>query len=247
MPRPDDCEPERQDTDPQDAQQRVVVFDLDGTLVRGYSFSQFLRVLMLRRPLRGTVSLLSAVVLVPLYLVPFTRNLGTAGFIWLATVGLSPEHFDALARDFAFSHAAGPRRIATALDRLRSHIQAGDRVIVATGSADPVASAVCDVLGLTGVEVIAARLRYGGRAQWVAESCLGIEKLRRIERAGVVTPVAYAYSDSWVDIPLLRAAVRPVLVGPSPRTVRRVRAALGTDPEILPLIGDPVPPGNAAV
>ncbi|HEY1700077.1 MAG TPA: haloacid dehalogenase-like hydrolase [Trebonia sp.] len=240
MPRPDECEAERQDADRrekrlQDTQQRVVVFDLDGTLVRGYCFSQFVRLLLLRRPLRGAMSLVSAVVLVPLYLVPFTRDLGAAGFIWLATIGLSPERFDALARDFAFSHAAGPRRIATALDRLQSHIQAGDRVIVATGSADPVASAVCDVLGLTGVEVIAARLRYGGRAQRVAEGCLGIEKLRRIELAGVVTPVSYAYSDSWVDIPLLSSAVRPVLVGPSPRTVRRVRAALGSDPEILPL------------
>jgi phosphatidylglycerophosphatase C len=213
----------------------VVVFDLDGTLVRGYCFSQFLRLLLLRRPFRAAVSLLAAVVLIPLYLVSFTRDWGIAGFLWLATVGLPPERFDALARDFAFSHAAGPRRIAVALDRLHAHIQAGDRVVVATGSADPVATAVCDALGLTGIEVIAMRLCHRRWAHRVAEGCLGIEKLRRIEEAGLVTPVAYAYSDSWVDIPLLRAAVRPVLVGPSSRTVRRVRAALGTDPEILPL------------
>ena len=214
-------------------QQRVVVFDLDGTLVRGDSFGSFLRVLMLREPVRAVASLLSAVILVPLFLVPGTRDRAVSGFVWLATVGLAPDRFDTLAREFAREHAAGPRRITVALDQLASHLQAGDRVIVATGSADPVASAVCDALGLAGVEVIAARLSRGRRAWRVREGCLGDAKVRRLEQAGIVTPIACAYSDSALDLPLLRAAVRPVLVDPTPGALRRARAALGADLEVL--------------
>jgi phosphatidylglycerophosphatase C len=212
---------------------RVVVFDLDGTLVRGDSFALFLRVLMLRRPPRAAASLLAAVILLPLLLLPVTRNRAVSGFLWLATVGLSPDCFDALAQEFALAHAAEARRIAVALDRLHSHLQAGDRVIVATGCADPLASAVCKALGLTDVEVIATRLGHSRRAQRVLEGCRGTGKLRRLQQAGIVTPVSFAYTDSAVDLPLLRAAACPVLVDPSPRAQRQVREALGGDPEIL--------------
>ena len=215
------------------SQRRVVVFDLDGTLVRGYCFASFLRGLLLRGPARAAASLLSSVILVPLYLIPVTRDRAVSGFLWLATVGMSADLFHALAREFAREHAAEPRRIAVALDQLAAHLRAGDRVIVATGSADPVASAVCEALGLSDIEVIAARLSRGRRAWRFLEGCLGAAKVRRLERAGIATPVACAYSDSDLDLPLLRAALRPVLVDPSPSALRRVREALGADLEVL--------------
>ncbi|MEV4474546.1 HAD-IB family phosphatase [Nonomuraea sp. NPDC049504] len=218
-----------------DPYQRVAVFDLDGTLVRGDSFARFLRLLLLRRPIRAVISLLSAIILVPLFLISRTRRRAVAGFLWLATIGVPPHRFEALAEEFALAHAAEPRRIAITLDRLRSHQRAGDRVIIVTGCADPLAGAVCRALGLAGVEVIAARLEHSRRAHRVAEGCLGADKVRRLEQAGVVPPIEYAYSDSAVDLPLLRAAKHPVLVGPSPRTRQRVRAALGADPAVLPL------------
>ncbi len=213
--------------------QRVVVFDLDDTLVRGDSFGLFLRALMLRRPARAAASLLSAVVLLPLFLLTVTHDRAVSAFLWLATVGISQDRFDALAQEFALAHAAKPRRIAVALDRLHSHVEAGDRVIVATGCAEPLASAVCAALGFADLEVIATRLGYRRRAQRVIDSCRGTGKVRLLEEAGIATPVAYAYSDSSVDLPLLRAAVCPVLVNPSARCHQQIREALGADPEVL--------------
>ncbi|GGO07614.1 haloacid dehalogenase-like hydrolase [Microbispora bryophytorum] len=211
----------------------VVVFDLDDTLVRGDSFSRFLRMLLLRRPLRATVALTTAVVLVPLFLLPPTRRRATQGFIWLATAGVPPERFLDLAEEFAVAHTAEPRRISVALDRLQAHLDAGDRVVVATACADPLATAVCRSLGLDGVEVIAAQLRRGRHAFKAVRGCHGAAKPERLREIGVTIPVAHAYTDSAVDLPLLRAAARRCLVDPSPRTLQRVRAELGEEVTVL--------------
>ncbi|WP_147944610.1 MULTISPECIES: haloacid dehalogenase-like hydrolase [Microbispora] len=211
----------------------VVVFDLDDTLVRGDSFGRFLRMLLLRRRLRAAAALTAAVVLVPLFILPPTRRRATAGFVWLATAGVPPERFHALAEEFAVAHTAEPRRIAVALDRLRAHLDTGDRVVVATACADPLATAVCRSLGLDGVEVIAAQLRRGRHAFTPVRGCYGAAKPGRLREIGVTMPLAHAYTDSAVDLPLLRAAAQRCLVDPSPRTLQRVRAELGDEVTVL--------------
>jgi phosphatidylglycerophosphatase C len=210
----------------------VVVFDLDDTLCRGDSFGLFLRVLLLRSRLRAAVSMLVGVVLVPFFFVPPLRRSVISAFVWLATVGVPLASFDALVVDFAARHTVRSRRIGVALARLREHRERGDRIVIATGCADPVASAVCRALGLD-EQVVAAQLRRGRAAYLAANECRGVWKVRRLREAGIEFPVAWAYSDSSLDIPLLRAATNRVLIDPSPRTVRRVRAALGDGFTIL--------------
>lgn len=203
---------------------RVAVFDLDGTLVRGDSFAQFARRLLFRQRWRAAVSLVLAPLLAPRLFLSATRRVAITGFLWLASAGLSEAQFTALARQFAVIHAQN--HVTVALDRLQQHLAIGDRVIIITACADPLATAICSELGLSEVEVLAARLRAGRTGMWPILGCQGPQKAQRLRDAGVTLPVDYAYTDSLSDLPLLRAATHRYLIEPSRQHLARLQTAL---------------------
>lgn len=218
------------------AGRQTVVFDLDGTLVAGDSFSRFIRILVLRHPARRAAALISAPGWVPALLFGPTRVHAERFLIWLSALGMDDRAFATAARQFAARHA-GPvsGRVADAgLDRVREHLDRGDRVIVATGCAAPLAQELCTVIGLGGVEVVAStvtRRRWGPPV--AVTPARGEGKLRALQAAGVRLPVDHAYSDSVVDLPLLRNARTPHVVDPTRRNSRRLRRALGDDVDVL--------------
>lgn len=215
---------------------QVVVFDLDGTLLAGDSFAAFLRHLMARRVVRLLVAAVTAPAWLPALQLPLTRPGAERCLVWLAAVGMDDDEFTACARDFARQHA-GPnsgRAAAAALTRVREHVDAGHRVVVATGCAAPLAQEVCAVLGLSQVEVVASTLtRHRWRLPSRAVPARGHGKLRALHAAGVELPVDHAYSDSASDLPLLRAARTPHVVDPGPRDWSRLRRELGADVDLL--------------
>lgn len=214
---------------------RQVVFDLDGTLVAGDSFGAFLRHLITRHCLRLAAAVLTAPVWVPAFLVPPARLTAERYLVWLAAVGMDEGAFAVACQDFATQHA-GPeagRTAAAALIRVHEHLVAGDRVLVATGCAAPLAHQLCAVIGLEEVEVVASTLV---RRRWSlprAVPARGEAKLRALEAAGVRLPVDHAYSDSYSDLPLLRAARTAHLVDPTARDLVRLQRVLGEDVEVL--------------
>jgi phosphatidylglycerophosphatase C len=214
----------------------TVVFDLDGTLVAGDSFGLFLRQLLTRSPVRLAAALLTAPLWVPAMAVPGPRVVAERFLVWLALVGVGEQAFGAAVRDFAARHAgpAAGRAAAAGLHRLREHADRGDRVVVATGCAAPLAEEVCAVLALDGVEVVGTSLvrgRWGFPER--AVPARGEGKVRALEEVGVRFPVAHAYSDSPTDLPLLRRAVVAHVVDPSPRDLVRLRRELGDDVDVL--------------
>ncbi len=219
----------------------VAVFDLDGTLLRGDTTAEFIRGLILRSPPRAAAALLAAPVLGPFFFAPFARRHAITVLLWIATAGVPPGRIQALAEEFAVRHAAEGNRIPVVLDRLHAHLAAGDRVVIATGCADWLATASCRALGLDTVEVVAARLQRGRNFVWPSRDCgmwnalptstgafsFGLEKLRRLAAAGITFPVAYAYTDSATDLPLLLAATERHVVEPAPRHLQRIRGKAG--------------------
>lgn len=219
----------------------VAVFDLDGTLLRGDTTAEFIRGLILRSPPRAAVALVSAPVLAPFFFIPLARRYAITALLWIATVGLAGDRFHALAEEFAAGHAAEGNRISVVLDRLHAHLVAGDRVVIATGCADWLAAATCRALGLDAVEIVAARLQQGRRFVRPSRECamwdalptssrafsFGVEKVRRLVAAGIAIPVAYAYTDSVTDLPLLLAATERYVVDPGPRRLRRIQGKAG--------------------
>jgi phosphatidylglycerophosphatase C len=219
----------------------VAVFDLDGTLLRGDTTVEFIRGLILRSPARTAVAVAIVPLLGPVFFMPFARRYAISALLWIATAGLPPGRIEALVEQFAAGHAAEGNQIRVVLDRLHAHLAAGDRVVIATGCADWLATAACRALGLGTVEVVAARLQQGRTFVRPSPDCgmwnalptstgafsFGLEKLRRLAAAGISFPVAYAYTDSATDLPLLLAATERHVVEPSPRHLRRIRRKAG--------------------
>lgn len=216
-------------------QQRCVVFDLDDTLVASDSFARFLLHLLRRSPARLTLVVLTA----PTWLLLGGRRSSRLHadrlVIWAATVGLSPARFEALLRTFAAQHAGveSGRRITIALQRLHEHLAAGDRVVIATACAEPLAREVCKVLDLHGVEVVASTFTAHRWRLPHAVPARGRQKVQALQDAGIELPVDHAYSDSLSDLPLLQAARTAHLVRPSRRHLPLLLRELGSDVEVL--------------
>jgi phosphatidylglycerophosphatase C len=215
---------------------RTVVFDLDGTLVAGDSYSAFVRTTVIRHPGRRVAALLAAPLWLPALRLRWARPSAERFLVWLAGAGMDDAAFATAARDFAAEHAgvAGGRVVAAALERVREHRDRGDRVIVATGCAAPLAHEICSVIGLEGIEVLTStvtRRRWGPPVRVLPAR--GHGKVALLRAAGVPLPVDHAYSDSVVDLPLLLHARTAHVVDPTPRDWRRLRRALGSDVDLL--------------
>ena len=217
------------------ARQPCVVFDLDDTLLATDSFARFLTHLLRRSPARLALVAPSAPAWLALGARRASRLHAERIVVWAATVGLHPERFEALLRDFAAEHAgtAGGRRTTLALQRLHEHQAAGDRVVIATGCAQPLAREVCDALGLEDVEVVASAFTTHRWRLPHAVPARGRAKVRALLAAGIDLPVDHAYSDSLSDLPLLRAARTAHLVRPRARELPALRKALGDEVEVL--------------
>ncbi|MEZ0163285.1 haloacid dehalogenase-like hydrolase [Kineococcus sp. LSe6-4] len=203
---------------------RAVVVDLDGTLVAGDAFGAFL----LRRWRRSPPRLVAALALAPLLLLDRRAELLVVA---TATVGTTQAALRRSWGEHAVRHArAGV--ITETLDRVGEHRAAGDRVVVATACAEPLARLVLDALGLADVELVATAYEHRRWRTPRAAAIRGGAKVEALRRAGIELPVEHAYSDSLRDLPLLLAARTPHLVRPRRRDLPRWRRRLG-DVEVL--------------
>jgi phosphatidylglycerophosphatase C len=114
---------------------------------------------------------------------------------------------------------------------LREHLEAGDRVVVASGSEERLVHAVLDALGVRGVEVIASQIDLEPVVR-IRRHCYGAAKCTALAAAGHER-WDVAYSDSLADLPLLRGAAHAVLVDATPEMVAEATRQLGRPPGLV--------------
>lgn len=211
---------------------RVVLFDFDGTLIRGDSATDLLRVLLRGRALRRLCALLS----LPLML-GFahwrTASFAAGWFLWLCTLGRDAGELARAQATYIAEFAAQRERrlIACALARMRAHLAAGDRVYIVTAAGEALARALwAAVEGPPVAAIIGSRTRRFLGGHTTAFHCYGPRKLTALRAHGVEPPFACAYSDSPRDLPMLRAAAQAFLVEPKAKAERALLAALGSVP-----------------
>ena len=225
----------------------VVVFDFDHTLYNGDSFSHVVGWLLKRNPLRMAVALLATPVLGPMVAFLPARRRGITGYVWIGTFGLHGRRsFDAMIDLYVATHQDQIREhlLPIALEVLRGHRAAGDRVVVATGAPPELARAILAFVTHQDVPVIGTTVgpRFG--AMGARRHCHNEEKVRMLRERGY-REIAVAYSDSSADLPLLKAARAPVVVNPKAERVEMFRRVLPPGTPILnwgckDRVGDPV-------
>jgi phosphatidylglycerophosphatase C len=216
------------------AQPRVVLFDFDGVIVRGDSFETFLRESLARSRWRLLLAL-PVLPFVPL-LLPTRAGKKFLGRVFLRVVTFGWGEAGYRRRTAAFGQAYARRPgvfLREGVVALRRHVAAGDRVVIVTGCEQSVLEAILDEVRLSGVELLASRVRggwFGMRSQF---HNFGPAKVRGLMAAGVGKPWNVAYSDSLADLPMLQGAERAVLVNPTAKQVKRATRSLRDRLEVV--------------
>jgi phosphatidylglycerophosphatase C len=214
----------------------LVVFDFDHTLYDGDSGGHLFAWMVRRAWWRVLLAALIAPVFAPMIAFLPTRRVGISGFVWAGSVGLHRRRdLDALIDRYVLLHtdAIRARLLPVALDVLHRHREQGDRVVVATGAPPELARAILAFVAHEDLPVVGTLVgpRFG--AVVAVRHCHAEMKMTMLREAGFTAPVAIAYSDSTADLPLLRAAARPVVVNPKPAAVALFRRVL---PEGTPIL-----------
>lgn len=205
----------------------LAVFDLDGTLLDGDSTALWLWDRARRSVPRLLATLLVAPVAIPMVVAPRTRRTGASILLWIATVGLDEQALRDSCADFAARfHAQGlPLRWrGQGVETLDAHLAGGHEVVVVTAAPTLLAQALIAPLGRP-IIVLGTSLkrRAGG---WVADvHCRHQRKCQALAEAGHGQRWAYAYTDSLDDLPLLRGADAPMIVGCGKAAKRRLGRA----------------------
>ncbi|MFP9230292.1 phosphatidylglycerophosphatase C [Pectobacterium cacticida] len=188
-------------------EQRIVFFDLDGTLHQQDMFGSFLRFLLRRLPLNLVLVIpLLPVIGLGLLLRGRAARAPMSWLLWAITFGHDEDKLVQLEKQFvdAFRHAVIP--FPQVQQRLATYLADRDtQVWLVTGSPQRLVEQVYhDSTFLPCVRLMGSQItrRYGG---WVLTlRCLGREKVVQMEqRLGTPLKLYSGYSDSKQDNPLL--------------------------------------------
>ena len=211
----------------------LVVFDFDHTLYDGDSGAHLVAWLVKRHAWRKALALLAAPLLLPMVAWLPTRRHGISGFLWIGTVG-DARPIGRLIDAYVGANAPAirSRLLAPALAVLHRHRVAGDEVVVATGAPPELARAILDFVAHQDLPVVGSLGRRSLGGYVTDEHCHAEHKMRMLRARGF-GDVDIAYSDSSADLPLLRAARKPVVVNPKPGCVAMFRRVLPPGTPIL--------------
>lgn len=202
---------------------RLILFDIDGTLVPGRGSEPRFAAWLWRRGRLGPRQWLGYAYYLLRYLPRFGRNILQKNKAYLT--GLPVAGVGVWAADFVAADLQ-PALYPPAVARLRAHVEAGDHVVLLSGTPDFIAAPLARLLGAQGgygarcaaaggVFLAAPPVRHPyGRAKIEAARAIAAE-------AGLPLERAVAYGDSINDAPLFRVVGSSIVVMPD----RRLRAA----------------------
>ena len=204
---------------------RLVLFDLDGTLVTGASSERGFTGWLFRHGRLGPRQWLASLWFIVVFLPRFRRDIFKKNKAYLT--GLEVGEVAALAGRYVEEKLIG-RLHAPAVARLRRHLADGEEVVLLTGAPDFLAAPIARHLGVSAVESSRCP-RDNGRFAWGSptEHPFGASKLayaRELAQSrGTDLDNVVAYADSRDDLTLLGVVGVPVAVRPDRRLRREAR------------------------
>ena len=189
----------------------TVVYDMDGTLFRGDCGAAFIK-----QRIKGSIwRLLLAIVIAPLAVpmmhIATFRKIGVSAYLWTASVGAGEIAYSKALDDFIAQYRLKP--IPNVLAQCRKDITEGLTVVIATGAGLELTTAFMKQLDLfEHVHLVTSQSRrfLGGMISSV--QCNGETKLQELIKHGHPPPYLRVYSDSAMDLPILRSTNTAYLV-----------------------------------
>ena len=215
--------------------QPTVVFDFDHTLTSWDSADRFFRWLLKRDAWRLALVAVFLPILGPLLLVKKTRKFPVRVAVWVATLGLSPESLQFLARQHV-QEILGSQQSLLLQDgacRLRYHHELGHRIVIATGSLELLAQEFLDQSGFGHVPLVGSSLKPFLWGMVSKQHCFGDRKIPLLTQRGFPPPWAATYTDHECDMPVISLSAECFLVNPKPKAIRAITQKLSFAPEIL--------------
>lgn len=207
----------------------IAFFDFDGTLIR-HDSGVVCALPSARRGLLGPAIFAELVGTWALSKVGLRARTDAMRVGFRCYAGKSLEELRAIMDELYEQHLR-PDLSPVAVERVRAHRDAGDRLVILTASAFFFAEPIGRDLGFD--EVIGTQVAFaGGRCTGlvdgeIVEGAVKLAAARGVaERAGVELDRCVFYSDHVADLPLLAAVGTPVAVGPN-RALRRVAVERG--------------------
>lgn len=203
---------------------KLAFFDIDGTLLAGSTERRFWRYL-LRRGHQGPYQFAAYLFFALRFLPTFGRHTLQKNKAYL--VGLEVERVRALASDFVKTEVV-PLLYQPAVQRLQRHVDAGDTVVLLSGTLEPIARALGAALGVHYALGTICRERHGRYTAAPPERHpFGASKSELAAslaaKLGGNLRDAAAYGDSRHDLRLLESVGYPVAVQPDPPLLATAR------------------------
>ncbi|QCQ90512.1 HAD-IB family hydrolase [Rhodococcus sp. SGAir0479] len=198
----------------------LAAFDLDGTLIAGYSASVVYR----DRLRRFDISVAELLRTTGAAIDTQFRGADVGRLMEIAVTGLTGRNEDELQE---WSQRLFRQELASAIypevrRLLAAHRRAGHRIVMATSATPYQAQYIADDLGIDDVlcsrpEVVDGLLtgKLTGPALWGAEKAKAVREFA--DRTGTPLSEAFAYSNGIEDVPLLDSVGRPVALNPDRR------------------------------
>ena len=195
---------------------RLVLFDIDGTLVTGASTEKRFMRLLFRRGLLGPWQLLAAAHFILRWSARYGRHVFKKNKAYLN--GLDYDRVSTLAANWV-DQGLSAAWFESCVQRLKKHVARGDQVVLVSGSPEFLARAIAARLGVARVVGTVCEVSEGRfRAGLPAIHPFGPEKAdiaRELAREyGVSRDRILAYGDSIHDISILDYAGKAVAVRP---------------------------------
>jgi phosphatidylglycerophosphatase C len=209
-------------TIPNESNLNTVVYDMDGTLIRGDCGKAFIIQSIKASTLRFILALFVAPVALPMMQFGPTRKAGVSACSWVASVGLSDAAYTKALENFIAAYRIRP--IEFTLRQCQQDIRNGRKVVIATGANLEMTRAFMQALGLLeNVHLVTSTSKRFMGGVIAKVQCNGKTKLQELIKQGFHPPYLRVYSDSAMDLPILLATKQPILLNASVKDREKCR------------------------
>ncbi|MDJ0927876.1 MAG: haloacid dehalogenase-like hydrolase [Gammaproteobacteria bacterium] len=205
---------------------QLAIFDIDGTLLTGVSSERRFFMRLLRAGRLGPAQLFASAWFLLRWWPRYGRHVFKKNKAYLT--GLPIETVATMARDWVATELDSAW-YAPSVARLRAHREAGDSVVLLSGTPDFIGAAIATRFGATDCVASACDERdgrFGPRPP--SRHPFGPDKLQLAQdicsRMGVPADSVVAYGDSYHDVELMTWAGKAIAVRPDQRLLQAARA-----------------------